>query len=489
MLISCAVLLLGYLKWAHADNTETFCDDTDKGFICSPEISHYWGQYSPYYSTPSEISADVPSQCTVTFAQVLSRHGARDPTSSKTKTYNETIQKIQQNAESYIGSNITFLEDLEYTLGADELTPFGQRQLYNSGYKFYQRYQALARSKKLFVRASDESRVVESGYNFTRGFHDAMLADVFSHPSQSVTNRTNDYPYPILTISEDADSNNTLSHALCTAFENESDDAITDRGQGPWTDIFLPPIADRINSQLPGANLSLKETSYIMDLCPFFTVASQPTTSSPNGGLSEFCSLFTVDEWRSYDYYQSLGKYYHYGAGDDLGPTQGVGYVNELIARLTHARYVEDHTSVNHTLDDNQSTFPTTDRNEDVLFADFSHDNDMTAIFFALGLYDRTADLNNTQIQEPTDPSVAGYSAAWTASFASRLYVEKLVCGSDASGTSDTADASDEYVRFIVNDRVIPLACADDDGKCLLSAFLETLDFAKSGGKWEQCFE
>lgn len=424
----------------------------------------------------------------MTFAQVLSRHGARDPTSSKTKTYNETIQKIQESATSYIGSNITFLEDLEYTLGADELTKFGQRELYNSGYKFYQRYKNLARTKKMFVRASDESRVVESGYNFTRGFHDAMLSDVFSHRGQSVTNRTNDYPYPILTISEDADANNTLSHALCTSFENESDDAIDARGQGPWTDIFLPPIAARINSQLPGANLSLKETSYLMDLCPFFTVASQPTTASPNGGLSKFCNLFTIDEWRSYDYYQSLGKYYHYGAGDDLGPTQGVGYTNELIARLTHASYVKDNTSVNHTLDDNQSTFPTVDRNEDVLFADFSHDNDMTAIFFALGLYDGTADLNNTHIQKPTDPGVAGYSAAWTASFGARMYVEKLVCGGgEVSG--DTASADEEYVRFIVNDRVIPLACADKDGKCLLSDYLNTLDFAKSGGKWAQCFE
>lgn len=58
------------------------CDSVLQGYQCEPEISHYWGQYSPFYSVPSEISADVPRGCSVTFAQVLSRHGARDPTVS-----------------------------------------------------------------------------------------------------------------------------------------------------------------------------------------------------------------------------------------------------------------------------------------------------------------------------------------------------------------------------------------------------------------------
>ena len=58
------------------------CDSIFQGYQCEPEISHYWGQYSPFYSVPSEISADIPRGCSVTFAQVLSRHGARDPTVS-----------------------------------------------------------------------------------------------------------------------------------------------------------------------------------------------------------------------------------------------------------------------------------------------------------------------------------------------------------------------------------------------------------------------
>lgn len=56
------------------------CDSTFQGYQCEPEISHNFGQYSPFYSVPSDISADIPHGCSVTFAQLLSRHGARDPT-------------------------------------------------------------------------------------------------------------------------------------------------------------------------------------------------------------------------------------------------------------------------------------------------------------------------------------------------------------------------------------------------------------------------
>ena len=95
------------------------CDTVSHGYQCEPEISHYWGQYSPYYSVASTISDEVPSRCSVSFAQILSRHGARDPTASKTKQYNATIQALQANVTDFAGP-YAFLESYEYTLGADQ---------------------------------------------------------------------------------------------------------------------------------------------------------------------------------------------------------------------------------------------------------------------------------------------------------------------------------------------------------------------------------
>ena len=333
------------------------CDSVNRGYQCRRAISHYWGQYSPYFSVPSEISSKVPNSCSVTFAQVLSRHGARDPTASKTTSYNATIQKIQSKVKQFSGA-YAFLVNYEYTLRADQLTVFGEQEMINSGIKFYNRYKDLTQKFSPFVRASSEDRVVESAENFTQGYHQARLAD-------KAASGTDQYPYPIVVISEDNGSNNTLNHGLCTDFEDGADSKIGSAAQATWAAIFTPPITARLNTNLAGANISAADTISLMDLCPFHTIASS------TGKISPFCDLFTEDEWHQYDYYESLGKYYGFSYGNPLGPTQGVGFANELIARLTN-KPVNDDTSTNHTLDDAQSTFPTGKGH--VLYADFSHD-------------------------------------------------------------------------------------------------------------------
>ena len=113
-----------------------------------------------------------------------------------------------------------------------------------------------------------------------------------------------------------------------------------------------------------------------------------------------------------------------------------------------------------------------------MLFADFSHDNDLTAIFAAMGLYNATAPLSNTSME--TTIQTKGYSAAWTVRFSARMYVEKMLCQSQ----------EEELVRILVNDRVIPLqSCgADELGRCTLSKWVESLSFAKEGGLWGKCF-
>lgn len=439
---------------------ETSCDTVANGFQCSPEISQFWGQYSPYFAVPSEIDNAVPEQCTLTFVQILSRHGARDPTSSKTAVYNSTIQRIQSSVSSY-GAGYEFIKDYVYTLGADQLTTFGQQELINSGTKFYERYGALTRAEIPFFRSSGQDRVVESAQNWTQGFHQARLADAEADGSDS-------FPYEIVTISEEDGMNNTLNHELCTAFEDGPVSEIKDNAKSIWMDVFTRNITARLNANLPGANLSATDTISMMDLCPFNTVADV------NGKLSDFCGLFTADEWQSYDYLQTLDKWYGYANGNPLGPTQGVGFTNELIARLT-GQPVVDSTTTNSTLDGNPATFPL----NRTLYADFSHDNDMTAIYSALGLYNTTAQLSNTTRQAAGQ--TGGYASSWTVPFAARMYVEKMTC-QDAG--------AEELVRVLVNDRVTPLqGCgADELGRCTLGKFVDSLSFARSGGDWASCF-
>ncbi|KAK2021589.1 acid phosphatase [Colletotrichum zoysiae] len=420
-------------------------------------IQHSWGPYSPFFSVPSEISAATPSGCEITFAQVLSRHGARDPIHVMGTKFKALIDRIHASVTSY-GRGYTFIKTYKYTLGTEHLTPLGQRELIDSGESFYKRYQKLAATDEPFIRIAGQERVINSGLYWKQGFYSSKVADgLVDHGTKR----------DIIIIPEAKGVNNTLKHGLCTAFEDDIHSSSGKAARGIWRDIFTRPIMARLNKNLPGADLTPADTLALMELCPFNTVV--------NGTISQFCNLFTPEEFIDYEYYETLDKYYRFHAGNLLGPTQGVGFTNELIARLTQ-KPVVDHTSTNSTLNADPATFPLNRK----LYADFTHDNDMMGIYGALGLYSKTPRLSKTKRMSLLETK--GFSSSRLVPFAARMYVEKMRCGS--------LEEEEEMVRVLINDRVVPLVgCgADELGRCRLSSFVESQRFARSGGLWDQCF-
>lgn len=431
--------------------TNNSCDTIDRGYRCSPKTTHFWGQYSLWFSVPSDINVTPPKGCEVTFANVLSRHGGRDPTLGKSIAYHVLIADIQNNATSYPG-RFKFLESYEYDLGADELTDAGRQEMVNSGAHFSRRYSKLLDKHTPFVRAGGQHRVIESAEKWLAGV------------AQSLDEQPRDID---VVIPEGTKWNNTLSHDTCPAFEGGPDHDLGNRAQRVWASKFVPPIQARVNAAL-GTELSATAIIYLMDMCPYDTVAH------PYAKVSDFCHLFTEEEWHAYDYFQTLGKFYGYGIGNPLGATQGAGYVNELLARLTETP-VDDNTNTNQTLDADPATFPL-DRK---VYADFSHDNDMSGVLAALGLYNKTKPLSKTYIEDAE--KTHGFSAAWTVPFAARIYIEKLACSHE----------EEEFVRIIVNDRVHPLEfCGGDKhGRCALSDFVDSQSFSRIGGAYDRCFD
>jgi hypothetical protein len=365
---------------------------------------------------------------------------------------------------SLFNGKYAFLKSYRYRLGMDQLTELGENQMENLGTHVYRRYHSLTSSSHgvPFIRAAGQERVIHSAKHFGEGYRSARNSDKKSsyHDKER---------YAILTICEHIGCNNTLSHELCDAFETGPYRRVGVDAQKVFAKTFVPAVQERLNADLPGANFTLEQTIWFMDLCPFETVAH------PQGKLSPFCSLFSEKEWQAYSYYQSIGKYYGFAQGNPMGPTQGVGFTNELIARLTHTP-VQDHTSTNHTLDDSEATFPLSNKTR--VYTDFSHDNDMMTIFAALGLFNTTKPLNKEKIED--EEKTNGFSSSWAIPFAARAYFELLECHGE----------KEDLVRVLVNDRVIPLqSCgADKHGMCKLSKFVESMSFAREGGHWDQCF-
>ena len=161
--------------------------------------------------------------------------------------------------------------------------------------------------------------------------------------------------------------------------------------------------------------------------------------------------------------------------GQKLGRVQGVGYVNELLARLT-GQPVQDETQTNHTLDESPITFPL-DRS---FYADFSHDNQMISIYSALGLFVQPHELTPTRLAKKRT-----WKDSQMVPFSGRMITEKLEC-------RGRGNRGGESVRVLVNDAIQPLAfCgAQGDGLCTLANFVESQDYARNNGEgdWALCF-
>ena len=168
--------------------------------------------------------------------------------------------------------------------------------------------------------------------------------------------------------------------------------------------------------------------------------------------------------------------------GGYFGRVQGVGYVNELIARLT-GQPVRDNTQTNRTMDASPETFPL----NRTFYADFTHGSELTSIYSTLGLFQQH--LLPGQKLDPEHPSPL---RTWIVSrinpFSARMVVERLEC----EGVPGLPLATGRFVRILVNDAVQPLEfCGGVGGLCELDAFVESQWYARhdGDGDFEKCFD
>ncbi|KAG8853712.1 hypothetical protein FRB91_004476 [Serendipita sp. 411] len=487
-------------------------------FILPDKIARLLGPYSPWY--PVQYYITPPSTCNITQAHFLQRHGARFPTKGQGEKIKRALSHIKiPSAKAALKSDLGFMRKYKYDLGTEDLIYFGANEAFAAGVAAYNRYSQLAHISPPFLRAGDTGRVVETGKKWRQGFEVAgrmRLKDA-------------------LIIPEEKGYNNSL-HGIqnCPAHSDEP----SDKAQAIWLSKFAPNITARLNAAAPGSTLVDEDIPMLMSICSFESLAHYRT--------SKWCNVFSEGEWQDFEYWSDLEKYYNTGLGNPLGRVQGVGWVNELIARLTHTP-VNDTTTTNRTLDENPETFPL--GKNMTMFADFSHDNEMNAIFATMGLFGRIemdeegrsesnvileqgeaekgiqSPLNmippasveqrgdeSSTIRRRTwkemDPDHPDPHRQWVAShlvpFAARLVIERLECvvpttssSSDGGSSTSTRLNTTEAVRVLLNDAVVHIpGCKKSErtlgsGVCALDVFLELQSYARSGGAgdWEKCQE
>ena len=147
--------------------------------------------------------------------------------------------------------------------------------------------------------------------------------------------------------------------------------------------------------------------------------------------------------------------------------------MNELLARLTDSP-VRDNTTHNASLE-----FPLGRR----VYADFTHENLMVAVYAAMGLFNVSATPLDPRAR-PDNQEPGRGRGTWVASrlvpFSSRMVTERLACAEAAAG----ARPAGRYVRVLVNDEVQPLEfCgAGEERMCALDDFVESQGYARRSG-------
>jgi len=235
-----------------------------------------------------------------------------------------------------------------------------------------------------------------------------------------------------------------------------------------WVEKYLEAARERLNAQLDGIKLNAEDVYAMQMMCPYETVAL---------GYSKFCELFTVEEWEGFDYSLDLHFWYNSAFGSPFGKILGVGYVQELVARLTQTPIPVHNTSTNGTLDDNPVTFPLDGRS---LYVDATHEVVILEILTALNL---TSLAKAGHLPYDHIPDKRSFRSSNLAPFATNIQFQLLSCANPSL-------TSTEQIRVIVNDGVVPLSplkgCSEDSkyGMCSVGGFVESMKEIASELDW-----
>ncbi|KAK7691641.1 hypothetical protein QCA50_005040 [Cerrena zonata] len=413
------------------------------------DLFKHWGNLSPWFSVERgsfglDSSPEAPEGCRVTGLHLLHRHGARYPTGYASYGGPANFSsRLHNNAAKWTGKGpLSFMNDWTYKLGEEVLTPFGRQQLFDLGVSMRIKYgyllQNFTETNTLPVfRTESQDRMLASALNFAIGF--------FGYPFEGQYQQS-------ITIEEKGFNNTLAPYKTCPNAETSGKSNRSLFYVREWAQRYLAAAHARLAPQLEGYSLSIEDVFTMQQLCAYETVAI---------GYSKFCELFTEEEWKGFNYALDLFFWYDSGFGSPVARVQGIGYVQELIARLTHTPIAVHNSSTNSTLNDNPVTFPLGQS----LYVDATHEVVVLNVLTALNLTNFAADgpLPATHI-----PEHRKFKVSHLAPFATNVQFQLLSCSA----------SPDPQIRIVINDGVAPLTslkgCPEQkDGMCPVSTFIE----------------
>ncbi|KGO65768.1 Histidine phosphatase superfamily, clade-2 [Penicillium expansum] len=479
---------------------------TGSSYASGFDMTASWANLSPYKDADSfGLPSGVPQGCELSQVHVLHRHAQRFPTdypldgegmtdfAAKLTNYS----KAHPNKTVALGP-LKFLNNWDYVIGQDILMENGAATEATSGANFWIKYgrllyragreNAAAWSSSLNVyangtdrptpvfRTTSQARILESARWWLSGFF-----------GNSGANSSYDQ-YNLVVIPEQADFNNTLaSYETCTFDYSEGDNA---------AEVFISRYTKHARTRLSAYfprdfNLTSMDVLAMQNLCVY---------ESTSLGGSSFCSLFTEQEWKDFEYNVDVQYYGDYAYGSPSGRAQGIGYVLELAARLEEKLINSSDTSINYTYTNNEAQFPF----GQPFYMDMSHDDIILSVINALGFDYFKYGPKGLPVHIDHAPE-RNFSLSQMTPFGARFISEIWTCPRDvsfddldpvlyANPTIMSTTNTTKYIRFVLNNSPVPqdglIGCEDSsNGFCHLDKFLSGIPTLKDKAQFQKaCF-
>lgn len=167
----------------------------------------------------------------------------------------------------------------------------------------------------------------------------------------------------------------------------------------------------------------------------------------------------------------------------------GLGYQQEVLARLKNHTLGYSGSQINTTLDGSTETFPLNQS----LYFDFSHDTNIVSILTAFGLTQFAEELPAKKY-----PGEHNFTIAHVTPFGARLDMEIIKTPKPLSPNRDGYLRGDEtkYIHFVLNQRTLPLGKSfpecdahRKDGWCELDTFIKVQEAMSEKARFDHaCF-
>lgn len=485
--------------WYHHDHQYQYSNglSVSQYSTDSDNLLRNTGIDGPYHYLKEIVSADVPEGCQVNQVHLLSRHAERFPDIDEYHKFDHLLCKIKTNNPC---GPLEFIRDYELFMDegdAGKLTcdgPFsGKDEARRFGQEFYEKYGHLINQSvwnkhnhglhkdSVGVYSSSLGRVQETAREFIKGFfhnHDCDFDDYSDHVMVLDENISNG-------------ANSLTPHKSCEPYKERVQKAMCEDREF-WYGDEGHVILDRINEFVDGC-LDLDDVSNLFSLCAYELNAK---------GHSEFCDIFNKREWSVYEYDQDVLNYYARGPGNEYSRAVGSTFARALLKLLHedtasndqhgHHSYNEDdyyngkYVVSNMTADPNNSTVTLSSFEQHSgknVFLSFTHHDDVTALFSALGFWNPRQPLPKDYRPDHGSPWVA----ADISPMKQHMTIERLECydnhlcnssdcDCDCDSGSDGCDCpwnDGQFIRVLLNDAVLPIPeCRNGPGhSCGLDHF------------------